>query len=127
MGFNEGAILALYSLFHSNLFDGCALLSPKLDICNNEQIIEDLYKSIQKADNENSKKENMISEISIARSIDEVKHILNDPKYSHISRMPNNKWWIEISAIIDDVIAWKLPITYIPSEIRQKVQELIKK
>ena len=47
MGFNEGAILALYSLFHSNLFDGCALLSPKLDICNNEQIIEDLYHNLK--------------------------------------------------------------------------------
>lgn len=47
MGFNEGAILALFSLFHSNLFNGAALFSPKLNICNNEQIIEDLYHNLK--------------------------------------------------------------------------------
>ena len=47
MGFNEGAILALFSLFHSNIFTGAALFSPKLNICNNEQIIEDLYHNLK--------------------------------------------------------------------------------
>ena len=74
-----------------------------------------------------AEKRTEINEINLANSINEVKHILNDPKYSHISRMPNNKWWIEISAIIDEVVAKRLPITYIPIEIRQKVQELIRR
>lgn len=74
-----------------------------------------------------AEKQTEINEINLAKSINEVKFILNNPKYSHISRVPDNKWWIEISAIIDDVVVWKLSITHIPPEIRQKVQELIKK
>ena len=37
-----------------------------------------------------------INEISLANSIEEIKHILKDPKYSHISRDPNHKWWIAL-------------------------------
>lgn len=73
-----------------------------------------------------AEKQTEIDEISVANSIEDIKHILSDPKYSHISRVPNNKWWIEISAIIDEVVAWRLAITYIPSEIRQYVQKFIK-
>ena len=73
------------------------------------------------------KKETEINEILKAKNIEDIKHILNNPKYSHIWRWSDNKWWIEISAIIDEVVSWKLSATYIPSEIRQKVQELINK
>ena len=74
-----------------------------------------------------AEKQTEINEINQANSIDKIKHILNDPKYSHISRWPNNRWWIEISAMIDDVVAWKLDISYIPNEIRQQVQKFINK
>lgn len=77
--------------------------------------------------NWSAEKETEIKEINLANSIDEIKHILNDPKYSHISWIPNNRWWIEISAMIDQVIEWNLKIRYIPKEIRQKVKELINK
>lgn len=70
-------------------------------------------------------KQTEINEINLANSIEDIKHILNDPKYSHISRIPNNKWWIEISAIIDEVVTWKLDISYIPPEIKQQVQKFI--
>ena len=36
-------------------------------------------------------KEAEIEEINLAKSIEEIKHILNDPKYSHISWIPNNR------------------------------------
>lgn len=68
-----------------------------------------------------------IEEINLATSIDEIKYILKNPKYSHIPRWPNKKWWIEISAIIDDVINWKLSITYIPIELRHRIKRFIKK
>jgi hypothetical protein len=68
-----------------------------------------------------------IDEILVANTIEEVKHILSDPKYSHISWPPNNKCWLEISAIIDEVITWNLEITYVPSEIRPKIEQLIMK
>ena len=74
-----------------------------------------------------AEKQDEIDEISVANSIEEIKHIINNPKYSHISRVPNNKWWIEISAIIDEVMVWRLEITFIPPEIRTKVQEFINK
>ena len=72
-------------------------------------------------------KQSELDEISIANSFNEIKHILNNPKYLHISRWDDKKYWIEISTIMDEVIAWNLPITYIPIEIRQKVKELINK
>lgn len=75
--------------------------------------------------NWSAEKETEIDEINLANSIQEIKHILNNPKYSHISWIPNNKWWIEISAMIDEVVAWKLDISYIPIEIRQQVQKFI--
>lgn len=73
----------------------------------------------------NAKKENIVSEITTAKSIDEVKHILNNPKYSHISWWKNNKSWMEISAIVDDVIAGKYAISYLPSEIRNTVKKFM--
>ena len=73
-----------------------------------------------------AKKENVINNLENCNSIEEIKYILNDPQYSHIWRWPNNLWGIEISNIIDEVIAWKLTIDYIPIEIRQHVQNLIK-
>lgn len=68
-----------------------------------------------------------INEINLAKSIEEIQHILKDPKYSHIIRDKNwtAKWWIEVSATIDKYLAWKLDISYIPSEIRQQVQNII--
>ena len=72
-------------------------------------------------------KQSELDEISIANSFNEIKHILNNPKYLHISRWDDKKSWIEVSTIMDEVIAWNLPITYIPIEIRQKVKELINK
>ena len=75
--------------------------------------------------NWSAEKETEIDEINLANSIQEIKHILNNPKYSHISWIPNNKWWIEISAMIDEVVAWKLDISYIPIEIRKQVQKFI--
>lgn len=75
----------------------------------------------------NTKKEDVINEINSAESIEEIKHILNDLKYSHIPRWPNNKWWIEISSIIDEAITWTLPITSIPEEIRQKILNIVNK
>lgn len=72
------------------------------------------------------KKKAEVKEIWKANSIEDIKHILNDPKYSHIPRWLDNKWWIEISTMIDEVIAWKTDIKNIPSEIRQQVQKFIK-
>lgn len=72
-----------------------------------------------------AEKQTEIDEIMLANSIEEIKRVLNNPKYSHISRVPNNKWWIEISAIIDDVVSWKLDITFVPAEIRSQVQKFI--
>ena len=72
-------------------------------------------------------KEAEINEILKAENIEGVKHILNNPKYSHIWRWYDNKWWIEISTTIDEVIAWKTNIESIPEEIRNKIQTLIKK
>ena len=74
-----------------------------------------------------AEKQTTIDEILVANTIEEVKHILSDPKYSHISWPPNNKCWLEISAIIDEVITGNLEITYVPSEIRPKVEQLIMK
>ena len=73
------------------------------------------------------------NQINLANSIKEVKHILNDPKYSHISWIPNNKWWIEVSMIIDNIMekAKKTPLSenvwlkFISPDIRQKVWILI--
>jgi len=73
----------------------------------------------------NAKKENIVSEITTAKSIDEIKHILNNPKYSHISWWKNNKSWMEISAIVDDVIVGKYAISYLPSEIRNTVKKFM--
>ena len=75
----------------------------------------------------NAARENLENEVQNAWSLDELKHILSDPKYSHIGRWPNNKWWIEISAIIDKVVEWKLSLRYIPKELRAKVKRLITK
>ena len=74
-----------------------------------------------------AKKETTINEILVSNSIEEIKYILRDPKYSHITRAPNNKWWIEIAAIIDNVMEWELEITTIPTEIRPRIEELMKK
>ena len=73
----------------------------------------------------NAKKENIVSEINVAKSIDEVKYILNNPKYSHIEWWKNHKSWMEISAMVDDVISGKYGITYLPSEIRNTVKKLM--
>jgi len=79
-----------------------------------------------------AKKETVVNEIKNCSSINEIKHILNNPKYSHIGRWPDNKWWIEISAIIDEVVAWNKSITYIPADpnpnldLRTQVQRFIK-
>lgn len=73
-----------------------------------------------------AEKQTEINEIMLANSLKEIKHILNDPRYSHISRLPNNKWWIEISAMIDEVAVWKLDITFIPNEIRSQVKKFIR-
>ena len=88
---------------------------------NNEKTIEDFRWTW------NATKENLENEIKNAWSLDELKHILSDPKYSHIGRWPNNKWWIEISAIIDKVVEWKLSLRYIPKKIRSKVKRFINK
>lgn len=99
---------------------------------------KDMYDKIMKSVNNGSnlhefwrawttKKQTEINEINHAKSIEEIKHILNDPKYSHISRWPDNMWWLEVSAIIDEVISWTTSIQYIPSEIRHQIQRLIKK
>lgn len=71
-----------------------------------------------------AKKKTVIGAIHKAKSLNEVKYILNDPKYSHISRWPNNKWWREISAMIDEIMAWYLPITFLPPEVRKKLETL---
>ena len=73
----------------------------------------------------NATKENLENEIQNAWSLDELKHILSDPKYSHIGRWPNNVWWIEISVMIDNVVEWNMKITFIPTEIRSYVQRFI--
>ena len=68
----------------------------------------------------------VVNRIKNCSSLEEIKYILKDPQYSHISRWADNKWWIEISAIIDEVIAWnKSRITFIPPEIRTKIEVLI--
>ena len=72
-----------------------------------------------------AKMETVINNVNKCKSIDEIKYVLRDPKYSHIGRWQNNKWWIEISAIIDEVIAWRMAIRYIPVEIRSQVQKFI--
>ena len=72
-----------------------------------------------------AEKQKEIDEINLANTIDEIKYILKNPKYSHISWAPNNRWWIEISAIIDNVIEWELSTKYIPREIREKVQKIM--
>ena len=72
-------------------------------------------------------KETAIYNIKKAKSIEEIKRKLNDPKYSHIPRWPNNKWWIEISALIDEVMKWYLPITFLPPEIREIIENFIEK
>ena len=74
-----------------------------------------------------AKKETEINEINLANSINEIKHILCDPKYSHISRWPNHKWWIEVAAVIDKVVELGLDTKFIPSEIRAQVQKFINK
>lgn len=73
-----------------------------------------------------AEKNTVINRITEAKSIKEIKYILEDPKYSNISRWPNNKWWIEISAIIDKILTWKSTTQELPKEIRYKVEELIK-
>lgn len=72
------------------------------------------------------KLETVVNKIEKCNSIIEIKYILNNPKYSNISRWPNNRWWIEISAIIDEVSKWKLSKEFIPVEIRAKVINYIK-
>ena len=67
------------------------------------------------------------NEVNLANSIEELKLILKDPKYSHIPREPDNKWWIEITAMIDKVIAGELSISFIPKKIRKKVEEFLNK
>ena len=74
-----------------------------------------------------AKKETVINNIENCNSIEEIKHVLNDPKYSHIGWWPNNLWWIEVSQIIDEVIAWKQLINNIPTELREIIQEIYNK
>jgi hypothetical protein len=45
--------------------------------------------------------------------------------YSHISYWRNNLSWIEVSGIIDEVVAWNLNIKHIPRDIRGKVESLL--
>lgn len=73
-----------------------------------------------------AEKKSIINRITKAKSIKEIKYILEDLKYSNISRWPNNKWWIEISSIIDKILAWTSTIHELPKQIRYKVEELIK-
>lgn len=40
LGFNEGAIFSLYSIYHYDIFKGAGVFSPKLEICEN--IINDI-------------------------------------------------------------------------------------
>lgn len=69
----------------------------------------------------------MLDRINWCENIEDLKKILNDPRYSHIARQPNSKWWIEVSAIIDEITAsWdKTLISYLPTEIRGKVENLL--
>ncbi len=49
LGFQEGAIFNLYSIFHYDLFKGAGVFSPKLEICKN--LLEDIkenYKAEKK-------------------------------------------------------------------------------
>ena len=73
-----------------------------------------------------AKMETVVNEIKNCNSIDEIKHALSDPKYSHIWRWPNNLWWIEISNIIDEVKTGRLSISFVPDEIRPQVEKFIK-
>ena len=35
LGFNEGAIISLYAIYHYDLFKGAGIFSPKLELCEN--------------------------------------------------------------------------------------------
>ena len=72
------------------------------------------------------KLETVLNRIEECTSLNEIKYVLKNPKYCHIWRWPNNKWWVEISAIIDEVISWSLEEEFIPIEIRSKVIQYIK-
>lgn len=70
-------------------------------------------------------KETVVEGLRECKTIEEVKYIIKDPKYDHINRWPNNKSWIEIAAMVDDVIAWKLPISTMPNEIRWIIRQFM--
>ena len=67
----------------------------------------------------------VVEDLKECKTIEEVKHIIWDPKYDHINRWPNNKWWREIAAMIDDVVVWKLPKSTMPNELKWILNQFI--
>lgn len=74
-----------------------------------------------------AEKKTVINDIENCNSLEEIKHVLNDPKYSHIWWWPDNLWWIEISHIIDEIIEKRMLITDIPEELRQYIEVVYNK